>query len=160
MPSNSAVTVLTNAATVSKIPKGLLPMTRALLIASLTAALAAPAAAQSFRAENRLTVNPVAGGVEVVEGRNGARDIWCAASDYAQDVLGASGTTRLYVLAPRAVTSTSGGHNAVTFTTDANAVTPVQTLALGSSIRTVGANLSVDHSYQFCYDRRLTNSNR
>ncbi|MEL7099220.1 MAG: hypothetical protein AAGM84_10370 [Pseudomonadota bacterium] len=134
-------------------------MFRPLALAALTAAFALPASAQSFQAENDLTVNAVPGGFEVIEsGSFGARSIWCAASDYAQDVLGVAGTSRLYVLSPRGAAQTAPGRKGVTFTTDASAVSPVQTLVLGSSIRTPGSNLSVDHSYQFCYDRRLINS--
>lgn len=71
-------------------------MLRPLVLVAALAAFAVPAAAQSFQAENDLTVNAVPGGFEVIEaGSFGARSIWCAASDYAQDVLGAGGTSRL-----------------------------------------------------------------
>lgn len=134
-------------------------MTRLFLSAACAFGLAMPAAAQSFEAENKLTVNPVQGGFEVIEsGSFGARSIWCAASDYAQDVLGAPGTTRLYVLSPRGAAQTQPGRIGVTFTTDASAVSPAATLIVSTGLRTPGANLSVDHSYQFCYDRRLINT--
>lgn len=136
-------------------------MNRLLITAACAIGVAVPASAQSFTAENRLTVNAVPGGFEVIEGGSfGARDVWCAASDYAQDVLGTSGTTRLYVLTPRGPAQTQPGRTGVTFTTDASAVTPAQTLVVSTALRTPGSNLSVDHSYQFCYDRRITNASR
>jgi len=118
---------------------------------------AAPLSAQSFRAENRVIVNSLGGtDFEVIEGGEfGARSIWCAASDYAQDVLGASGTQRLYVTGARAAARTLPGRKGVVFSTEAPEGGGSSVLVLSSSIRTVGSNLSVDHSYQFCRDRRL-----
>ena len=131
-------------------------MIRISFIAATLAAMAAtPVFAQTFRAENRVNVTPAAGtAFQITSGGGyGARGTWCAASDYAQDVLGATGTTRMYVTGPR--TSTS---DPVTFDLDASAITPQSVLIVGSSLRQAGANLTVDHAYQFCYDARITNS--
>ncbi|MEM8579520.1 MAG: hypothetical protein AAGF60_16850 [Pseudomonadota bacterium] len=135
-------------------------MTRFTTATLLLSLAAMPAAAQSFVAENRVTVNGLgAGAFEVIEGgEHGARSIWCAASDYAQDVLGATGTQRLYVTGARGDAQTVPGRKGVIFSTQASGQGGGGVLSLGASIRTPGSNLTVDHSYQFCYDRRLTTS--
>ncbi len=135
-------------------------MIRTITVTSaLLGVLALPATAQSFRAENRVTVTPVTGGFEAFEGGGmGARSLWCAAADYAKEVRGASGTQRLYVKTARGPSVTQPNRKAVSFTLDPTGLTPSTVLVLGPSIRTPGANLSVDHAYSFCADHRLTNS--
>lgn len=119
------------------------------------AVLAVPASAQTFRAENRVIVTPGAGNTFSISsgGGYGARGMWCAASDYAQDVLGARGTDRLVIDQPR--TSTRGP---VGFALMGRDVGGGSVQIIGSSLRRAGANLSVDHAYQFCHDARIINS--
>jgi hypothetical protein len=129
-------------------------MIRSLTVAALAVALAAPVAAQTFRAENRVNVTAVAGGFTVENGAGfGARGMWCAAADYARDVLDARGTQRIYVAEDRKMRQ----RGPVKFTLDSAGLTPSSILILGSSIRTAGANLSVDHAGQFCADSKLVN---
>jgi hypothetical protein len=131
-------------------------MTRSIVLsAALAALIVTPASAQTFRAENRVTVTPLAGSDFQISsgGDYGARGMWCAASDYAKDVLGVSGTTRLYITGPR--TSTSGP---VTFGLGSDRPVNSTFVIVGATLRQEGANLSVDHAYQFCYDARITNS--
>ena len=121
------------------------PLTIAFAALVAATSIAATAAeAQSFRAYNRDIVNPVSPGTfEAIEGaRCGAQGRWCAAADYALKRLGASGTSRLYVQSPRGASVTA----------------PVSVGATSSASRTPGANLSVDHAYQFCYNARIINS--
>ena len=126
---------------------------------ALALALATPLAAQSYRAENRVTVNPLPGGsFEVIEGGGfGARGMWCAAADYARDVLRARGTTRIYILGPRGNSLTVPGRKGVIFTLDPKGLTPEPVFIVGASLRRPGANLSVDHAYTFCADYKLRN---
>ncbi|WP_299874163.1 hypothetical protein [uncultured Sulfitobacter sp.] len=121
---------------------------------ALALALATPAAAQTFRAENRVDVTPVANGFAIADG-NGqwARGMWCAAADYARDVLGAGGTQRIYV----AKSKGRGAGNPVIFTLDPTGLTPSSVTFLSSSIKTPGANLSVDQANVYCADFRLRN---
>jgi hypothetical protein len=128
---------------------------KTLTMAAVVALAAVPAVAQTFRAENRVDVTPALNNAFQISsgGDYGARGMWCAASDYAQDVLGASGTSRIYITEPR--TSTSGP---VKFSLDANGTQGKSVSIVGASLRQLGANLSVDHAYQFCYDARITNS--
>ncbi|WP_370400860.1 hypothetical protein [Sulfitobacter sp. JB4-11] len=127
-------------------------MLRYLGFVGLGLALAAPVSAQTFRAENGVNVTPVAGGFAVASG-NGfwARGMWCAAADYARDVLGAGGTQRLYVAQPQP----RGSRTPVVFSLDPAGLTPSRVTILGASIRTAGANLSVDHAQGFCADHKL-----
>ena len=128
------------------------------VILSLAAALiaaASTATAQSYRAENRVSVAPQSGGLFSVPAatRYGARGAWCAAADYASAVLGASGTSRLYVRSPQ--TSNSGP---VVFGLTPGNTTPVGVQGTTAALRTAGSNLSVDHAIQFCADARLISS--
>ncbi|MEP1520821.1 hypothetical protein [Ascidiaceihabitans sp.] len=120
-----------------------------------TAILTVPAQAQTFRAENRVVVTPAQGNsfsISNGEGQ-GARGMWCAASDYAQDVLGARGSERLVVDQPR--TSKRGP---VVFALKGRDGGSGSVLIVGSSLRSAGSSLSVNHAYQFCHDARITNS--
>ena len=118
----------------------------ALMLSSVTAG------AQAYRADNRLVVTPVGGGSFSVPlgSRFGARGTWCAAADYAARVLGAAGTTRIYVQQPLARPGKT-----VVFGTDPGGASPQQVLGVTSALRTAGSNLSVDHAIQFCADTRL-----
>lgn len=129
---------------------------RKLQAVCLAACLAGPVAAQEFRAENRVTVTPVSGGFAISNGNGyGARGMWCAAADFARDRLGAQGTDRVYI---RDARSPGIGQRApVVFTLSSAGLQPSGVLSVGASLRTPGANLSVDHAQQFCADARFIN---
>lgn len=116
--------------------------------------LAGAAHAQAYRAENRVTVTGLGNATFSVpsSGKFGARGAWCAAADYAREVLGASGTNRLYVQKPKATNS-----GPVVFGLTPGGTTPVGVQGTTAALRTAGSNLSIDHAYQFCHDRRLSN---
>lgn len=122
------------------------------LLTLLAFAVATPALAQNFTAENRLTVAPMADGAfEVIEAHGaGARALWCAAGDYARDNLNAANTARLYVVAPRGDSQTTPGRKAVRFALTPQGATPVATVILGVSPYNAGSNLSVAHATTLC----------
>jgi len=125
-------------------------MYKVIMSAALTLGVALPV--QAFQAENRVTVNPVSNGFSVTgDAGYGARDIWCAAADYARSEAGASDGQRLYVAQGRAA-----GDRAVVFTLNPEGLTPSSVLVLGQSVKTAGANLAVGHAYSFCADHRLS----
>lgn len=126
-----------------------------LALAATLALTAGIADAQTFRAENRVTVTGQGDGLFSVPSgsRYGARGAWCAAADYAMDVLNARGNDRLYVRSPQ--TTNSGP---VTFGLTPGNTTPTSVLGVSAALRDAGASLSVDHAFQFCYDTRLINS--
>lgn len=134
-------------------------LTLALAAATTVAAIAATSAnAASFRAYNRVTVNPVAGGTfEALEtAQYGQRGMWCAAADYAISVLGADGTDRVYVQTPRGDSVTKPGRKGVVFGLSVPAgASDVPVLSINAALRVPGSSLSVDHAFQFCYDSRL-----
>ena len=128
---------------------------------ALSACLAAllfttPAAAQAFRAENRVTVLPAPGGFDVQSGGGyGARGMWCAAADYARDVLGARGSEALYVAQGRR--PGLGQRAPVRFTLDPAGLAPRSVLIVGSSLQTAGSTLTVNHALGFCADAKVIN---
>ena len=129
----------------------------ALVSLTLAAALAAPAAAQSLRVEQRVNVSATANGFAVQNGGGlGARGMWCGASTYATKVLGASGTDRIYVSKGRG--RGLGARGPVEFTLNPAGLTPQPATILGASINQPGANLSVAHAGQFCIDFRIRSS--
>lgn len=114
---------------------------------------ATAATAQDFRAENRVTVTPVEGGFQIADGAGfGARGMWCAAADYANDVLNARSNARIYVVGPRLSFDAP-----VTFSLDPAGNDPKQVMILSQSLRVAGANLSLAHAQSFCADVRLIN---
>lgn len=116
---------------------------------------ALPAAAQTFRAENRVTVTSQGNGLFAAQTNSnfGARGAWCAGADYAIRVLGAQGSERLYVRVPKASNSAP-----VTFALSPGNTTPVGVSGTSVALNTAGSNLSVNHAYQFCHDARLTST--
>ena len=128
---------------------------KSLISFALVGAFAAlPAEAQSFRAENRVAVVPAPGGFDVQgDAGFGARGMWCAAADYARDVLGAGGFDRIYIAEGRA--PGLGQRAPVRFTMDPTGLRPSNVLIVGASLRTAGANLSVDHAQGFCADAKV-----
>ena len=127
-----------------------------ILVVALAASVALPAAAQTFQAENSVTVTPVSGGFEIANGGGyGARGMWCAAADYARDVLGAAGNARIYIARGRK--PGIGQRAPVLFTLDPAGLSPTPVIIVGASLRRAGASLSVDHAQQFCTDARIIN---
>lgn len=125
-----------------------------LFIAALCSLVPLAGHAQVFRAENRVAVVGVADGFEVRgDGGLGARGVWCAAADYARDVLGAHGFARLYIAEGRA--PGLGQRDPVRFTLDPTGLRPTPVFVVGASLRTAGATLSVDHAQTFCADSKL-----
>ncbi len=119
------------------------------LIAALMPALAH---AQSYRAINKLTVVPLGGSkFEVIEQRGeGSRGIWCAAAEYAERRLGASG--RVYVSEGRGPARSVQGRKSVVFTTNAASLSQGPSQSLVVSTSRVGAGLPIAHAIQFCRD--------
>jgi len=113
---------------------------------------ATPALAETFTAENKVVVTGVSDSLISVPsgGRFGARGAWCAAADYATDVLHAPGAARLYVQNP--ATSPSG---AVVFGLTPGNTTPTRVTSTSAALRRAGSNLSINHAMQFCHDARL-----
>jgi len=125
-------------------------MYKVVIGAALALGMALPA--HAFQAENRVTVNAVSNGFEVTgDAGYGARDIWCAAADFARSEAGASDAQRLYVAQGRVA-----GDRAVVFTLNPEGLTPTSVLVLGQSVKNAGANLAVGHAYSFCADHRLS----
>lgn len=119
---------------------------------------ATPALAQSFRAENRVTVTSVPGGFEVANGGGfGARGMWCAAADYARSVLGARGIERIYVAEDG--NQGLGKRGPVRFSLSApdGVARPAPFFVVGGTPNRAGANLSVDHAIGFCADAKVIN---
>tara|TARA_R110002094_G_scaffold1131_1_gene5701 strand:+ start:7256 stop:7669 length:414 start_codon:yes stop_codon:yes gene_type:complete len=127
---------------------------RPLILAALCAILPFAAAAQAFRAENRLTVVPLnANDFEVIEGLGaGPRGIWCAASDFATSRLGRPGTSRIYLKTPRSPSLNMAGRKGVVFTTDPARLGVEPSRSYFLSVRKVGLSLPVAHAYLFCSD--------
>jgi hypothetical protein len=128
-------------------------MLRLISFAMLSTALTLAPAAQAFEADNGVGVDAAQGGILVTgDAGQGARGMWCAAADYARDVLGAAGYQRLYVAVAR---SPGLGQRApVLFTTDAAGLDPAPVFLVGASLARAGSSLSVDHALGFCRDAR------
>ena len=120
------------------------------MIAALTvAAMAIPAHAQTFRAENMVRVTPVAGGLFSVESspKFGVPGQWCAAADYAVRVRGANWQDRIFVQG-------KGPNRSVVFSIGAKGQTPKSVLSLSATANTPGANFTVQRAYAFCIEQR------
>jgi hypothetical protein len=117
----------------------------------IAAMIGVPSAASTFEAKNGVLVAQTANGF-VVDGGNGfgARGMWCAAADYAFEVVGAATAQRLYV------GNSTGNRNRVAFTLNEQGLSPTSVASVGASIAQPGANLSVAHALSFCADHRLT----
>jgi hypothetical protein len=113
-----------------------------------------PASAESYRAVNRLIVNPIsATEFDVIESHGaGARQIWCAAAEYNEKVLRNVRQSELIVKTARGPSVTSPGSKGVVFTNNpANVSVPV-TKAVSVSVKVAGQSLSSNHARQFCAD--------
>lgn len=129
-------------------------MFRPAALALVALSLAAPAAAQDFRAVNKLMVGQITPAVfEVVSrpGASGANNFWCGAADYARQRLGAPGNARIYVAQARGPSTLSPGRSGVRFTLDP-AAAGIEPIAPRTSLSVdhVGDNLSVSLGQQYC----------
>lgn len=121
--------------------------------ACITLIAAASPAMADFRAINGMWVKNLGKGEFLVqfEARPNETDYWCAAGDYAQRVLGATGKTRLYRVTPPPRKARQG----IIFTLDASksgGATGVSSFGSGAQ----KDSLSVGHvTGNFCYFPRL-----
>lgn len=109
------------------------------------------ASARTFIAENNIPVVSSGGSSFVVQGQGGwgAQGAWCAASDYARQVLGASNTQRIFVdnqpRLPKRHTK---------FTLSQNGLKRTSVLSLSATLNTPGTSVSVGGGHQYCIDIR------
>lgn len=125
----------------------------------LMLALVGPAVA--YRPNIALDVVPLGdpAAFEVIESRGaGPSHIWCVAADYARHALGAAGTDRIYLAAPRGPSKTMPGRMAVGF-----AMSPPQAETVPAAAKPVlgglllaqmqaGSSLGVAQALQYCTD--------
>jgi len=126
---------------------------RAMICATVVAGLMpAFASAQTYRAVNDLTVVGLdAATFEVIEGRGeGPRGIWCAAAEYAERQLGATG--RIYIREGRGPSRVASGRKGVLFTTNEANLTQGPSQSLSVSTSQIGVGLPIAHAIQFCRD--------
>ncbi len=115
------------------------------------------AAAQAYRADNWLVVVPLnTHDFEVIEDHGeGARGIWCAAAEFAQNVLGLPREDRLYVKTPRGPSVSGVGRKGVVFTTVSERVGTEAPRSYSVTVRRAGENLPSHHARQLCRDRLI-----
>jgi hypothetical protein len=115
---------------------------------------ALPANAKSFKAINRLTVNPIsATEFEVINRASSSpRALWCAAADYSGRRLDRYNKTDLIIITPIGPSMTQPDRNGVIFTIDPNQsdVAPIKSYSV--TVKTAGASMSVGHAKMFCDD--------
>lgn len=125
--------------------------TRYLILAALAATML-PLGAHAFTAKNRLTVSQIDAAVFEVVGRpgSGAREIWCAAGDYARSQ-NVPSNTRIYLESGRQPAVSRPGRTAVRFTLspEAAGVTPIPP-QLVLNVDVPGDNLSVAAATEYC----------
>jgi len=117
-------------------------------------ALSGPALA--WQANNRHTVNPVSDVNFEVVGRPGSSGVqfWCAAGDYARQVLGVSAVQRIYLVRGPAPAVTRNWNRAVLFSLVAPQgadLRPGFTL----SMKRVGDNMNAADALAYCLDEKL-----
>lgn len=122
--------------------------TLALLVGAL------PANAKSYKAINRLTVNPInATEFEVIKRTSSSpRAMWCAAADYSGRRLDSYNKTDLIIITPIGPSTTQPDRNGVTFTIDPNQSDVAPTRSYSVTVKTAGASMSVGHAKTFCDD--------
>ena len=126
---------------------------RIFVFATLCAALPSIGFAQSFKAQNKLKVVPLSQGhFEVIEANGeGARGIWCAASDYAIKRLGLS-KGRIYVQKPRGSAQSQPGRMSVVFTANPKTLPVNPSSSHTVSVDDTGRGLRIQHANLFCRD--------
>lgn len=132
-------------------------MMRKTLLTLLCLMLPLQAAAQAYRAANWLVVVPLtARDFEVIEDHGaGARHVWCAAAEFAQDVLGLPRSERLFIKTPRGPSLSGVGRTGVVFTTDPERVNGDIRQSYSVTLRRAGENLPSHHARQFCLDHLI-----
>jgi len=127
-------------------------MRKSIIVACGVMLAASPAFSQSFKAKNRMIVNPISSSVfEVVETRSlGASGSWCAAADYATRVLGVTGKSELIVKTPRGQSVTDPRRKGVAFTLDPGEVSEPLSKSVSPSTKIPGQTLPVGHALAFC----------
>ena len=130
-------------------------MMRKTVLTLLCLMLPLQAAAQAYRAENWLVVVPLtARDFEVIEDHGaGARHVWCAAAEFAQDVLGLPRSERLFIKTPLGPSLSGVGRTGVVFTTDPERASGDRGQSYSVTINRAGENLPSHHARQFCLDR-------
>ena len=130
---------------------------RRFLVLLISCVLPLEAAAQAYRAENWLLVVPLnTFDFEVIEDRGvGARGIWCAAGEFAQNVLALPAEERLYIKTPRGPSVSGVGRRGVVFTTDASRAEGDAGQSYSVTVRRAGENLPSHHARQFCRDNLI-----
>ena len=124
-------------------------MKQVIAIAGIMATLSAPAMARGYMPADDLSTTRIQNGVQVTGGTSlDARAVWCAASDFAFNQLGASGSQNLFVSEPRS--TGSDGYSRVSFTLDPTGLAAKDILFTGSSLGRQGAMLTVNHALSFC----------
>lgn len=126
---------------------------RAFIFATFVAGLLPGiASAETYRAINHLIVVPLdSASFEVIEGRGeGPRGIWCAAAEFAEQRLGATG--RIYIQEGRGPARSVQGRKGVVFTTDVARLSQGPSQSFIVSTSQVGVGLPVAHAIQFCRD--------
>ncbi len=128
--------------------------TRTITLAA-TLAMILPSAALAFRAFNRMEVLPVSNGVYEVVSEVGAgpTNYWCGAGDYAQRVLGAGSTDRVYIWQGIGPSVNRPGKKSVQFSLTPP---PGADTSTGYSVNVdrPGDNMNVSMAQNYCYDRR------
>jgi hypothetical protein len=121
---------------------------------ALTGALAGPV--QAWQANNRHTVNPVSDINFEVVGRPGSSGVqfWCAAGDYARQVLGASAVQRVYLVRGPAPAMTRNWNRAVLFSLVAPQDADLRP-GFALSMERVGDNMNAADAQTYCLDERL-----
>ncbi len=127
---------------------------RSILAAAICATVPFAAHAQSYEAINQLNVIPLGGSsFEVIESRGqGPSGIWCAAASYAQDRLGLTNSTRMYIKTPRGPSISGAGRTGVVFTTDPNDLPSPPRKSYSISVDQQSIGLTIGHSIQYCQD--------
>ena len=126
---------------------------RFVILAAICALAPTLATAQTFTSINQLKVVPLNGSeFEVIEARGeGARGIWCAASDFALKRLGLD-RGRIYVHSARGPSISGLGRKGVVFTADPGRLSVPPSTSHSVSVRNVGQGLPIQHANLFCKD--------
>lgn len=125
----------------------------AILCTLVSLGLAGPVFA--WQASNGHTVNPVSDINFEVVGRpgSGGMQFWCAAGDYARQVLGASAVQRIYLVRAPAPAITKNWNRAVLFS-----LVPPQGAQLRPgftlSMKRVGDNMNAANAQGYCLEDR------
>lgn len=122
---------------------------RIILISTL---VTTPGWAAAWRAINLHEVLPVSDGVFEVVNRvgSGAADYWCAAGDYARQVIGTAATQRIYIWHAIGPSVTRPGKKAVQFSLSPPPGDPVSP-GYSLSVKATGDSLTSAAARQYCF---------